>query len=72
MEEGKAQEFLVYQSKRKIISLSKGFLILLEDIRDEGSISDETYQKLRKKILDSSNDASREMEEYISKMNVSF
>jgi predicted esterase YcpF (UPF0227 family) len=72
MEVDKAKEFLNFQSKRKIISLCKNFLVLLEDVKDDGCMSDEYYQKLRKKVLDDGNDAVREIEEYHNRLNITF
>jgi len=42
MEEGNSVgEFVSFQQKRKIISLSKQFLFILEDLRDEYNIEPE-------------------------------
>ena len=73
MRENKAKEFLRFQNKRKVISLCKSFLVLLEDVKDEPDrLTDEYYQKLRKKVLDGGNDAIREFDEYTDKLDISF
>tara|TARA_B100001245_G_C22699343_1_gene340833 strand:+ start:413 stop:634 length:222 start_codon:yes stop_codon:yes gene_type:complete len=73
MQENKAKEFLRFQNKRKVIGLCKNFLVLLEDVKDgPNRLTDEQYQKLRKKILDSGNDVIREFDEYTDKLDISF
>ena len=68
--EGKAKEFLHFQQRRKITNLYKQFLFILEDLRDEHGLSDQAYEKSRKRILDHGNDTIREMEENIDKFDV--
>ncbi|MEK6879927.1 MAG: hypothetical protein AABY22_09985 [Nanoarchaeota archaeon] len=71
MEKGvsqKAEDFLIFQLNRNIINLYKSFLIILEDLQESPyNIPEETRLRLRKKVLDSGNDALRELETYISK-----
>lgn len=68
----KIRELLLFQIRRKITSIYKNFFFIIEDLQDSGyNIPDEQYQKIRKRILDSSNDAIREIEEQLSKYCVS-
>ena len=68
----KISELLLFQIRRKITSIYKNFFFIIEDLQDSGyNIPDEQYQKIRKRILYSSNDAIREIEEQLSKYCVS-
>ena len=68
----KIRELLLFQIRRKITSIYKNFFFIIEDLQDSGyNIPDEQYQKIRKRILDSSNDAIREIEDQLSKYCVS-
>ena len=62
-----AQDFVIFQNKRKIINLCKYFLLSLEDVRDEYNIPEAAYEKHRKRILDFGNDTIRELEENLEK-----
>jgi len=66
MQLSKEKEYLIFQARRKIINLYKNFFFLLEDLE----LSDDEYQKLRKRILDYGNDAIREIEEDIKKFEI--
>jgi hypothetical protein len=71
MEEKGERDFIVFQSKRKIMNLCKNFLILAEDLKDKKEpISDNDYQKVRKRVLDFGNDAIREIEESLDSFNI--
>ena len=71
MEEGNSVgEFVSFQQKRKIISLSKQFLFILEDLRDEYNIEPEVYERHRNRILDYGNDSVRELNEYLEKLEI--
>lgn len=59
------KEILTFQNKRIVTQLSKQFLEILEDLQPDHGISDEKYQRLRKRVLDRGNDAIREMQVYI-------
>jgi hypothetical protein len=60
-----------FQIKRKITSIYKNFFFILEDLSDSGyNINSETYQKIRKRVLDNANDAVREIEESFTKLNI--
>jgi len=67
----KIKELALFQVKRKITSIYKNFFFILEDLSDSGyNINDETYQKIRKRILDNANDAIREIEEYFNNLDI--
>ena len=71
MENEALKDITLFQIKRKITNVYKNFFFILEDLGDSGyNISDETYQKMRKRILDNANDAFREIEESFSKLNI--
>ena len=72
MENDPIKDITLFQIKRKITSIYKNFFFILEDLSDSGyNINDETYQKIRKRVLDNANDAIREIEESFSKLNIS-
>ena len=49
----KEKEFLKFQVRRKVVNLYKSFLFILEDLQADGyNIDDETYQRVRKRVLD--------------------
>lgn len=67
----KMKEFILFQNRRKVINLYKNFLILLEDLKEDGyNISEEKYQRLRKRVLDSGNDAIRQFEEELNNIDL--
>jgi hypothetical protein len=71
MENDPIKDMTLFQIKRKITSIYKNFFFILEDLGDSGyNINDETYQKIRKRILDNANDAVREIEENFTKINI--
>ena len=71
MENDPIKDMTLFQIKRKITNIYKNFFFILEDLGDSGyNINDETYQKMRKRILDNANDAFREIEESFSKLNI--
>lgn len=63
-------EYLSFQIKRNIIGISKDFLIILENLRDENVISLEYYNRLRSQILGKSNDKIRDLEDTINSFNI--
>jgi hypothetical protein len=66
-----AKEFVTFQVTRKVTNLYKQFLFLLEDLQDQGyDIPDEVYQRMRKRVLDHGNDAIREIEENLEKLDI--
>lgn len=67
----KVKEYIFFQNRRKITNLYKNFLILLEDLREDSyNISDDKYQRLRKRILDAGNDAIRQFEEELNNIDL--
>jgi hypothetical protein len=71
MENDPIKDMTLFQIKRKITNIYKNFFFILEDLTDSGyNINDETYQKMRKRILDNANDAVREIEENFTKINI--
>jgi hypothetical protein len=72
MEEGRdnAQEFVRFQVHRKITNLYKQFLFILEDTKtNNDEISEEAFQKARKRVLDHGNDSIREIDEMLEKFH---
>ena len=71
MENDPIKDMTLFQIKRKITNIYKNFFFILEDLGDSGyNINDETYQKIRKRVLDNANDAVREIEENFNKINI--
>lgn len=71
--DSKAKDFIVFHNKRKVINLCKTLLIFLKDIQENDEpISDESYQKIRKRILDNGNDSIREFEESLESFDIRF
>ena len=68
MEKGKIKELLQFQAQRKITSLYKNFLCILEDLQGKNKIDKEEYQRLRKRVLDLGNDLTREMEDELDRI----
>lgn len=67
----KLKEFVLFKNRRQVVNLYKNFLILLEDLKEDGyNISDEKYQRLRKKVLDSGNDSIRQFEEELNNIDL--
>jgi len=65
------KDFLEFQINRKVKNLYKNFLFILEDLKDEDyNIDEETYQKLRKRVLDYGNDTTREIEDYLNNFDI--
>jgi len=71
MENDPIKDITLFQIKRKITNIYKNFFFILEDLSDSGyNINNETYQKIRKRVLDNANDAVREIEESFTKLNI--
>ena len=69
--EHKIKDLTLFQVKRKITNIYKNFFFILEDLSDHGcNINEETYAKIRKRVLDNSNDAIREIEEFFNTINI--
>ena len=71
MEQDKIKEFALFQVRRKITNIYKNFFFIIEDLQDNGyNLNDETYTKIRKRILDHANDAIRELEEQFQALDI--
>ena len=71
MEVEKLKVFVKFQVRRKVTNLYKNFLFILEDLKDkEYYISDEEYQKSRKRVLDLGNDLIRDIEETLDNVDI--
>ncbi len=69
--EHKIKDLTLFQVKRKITNIYKNFFFILEDLSDYGcNINGETYAKIRKRVLDNSNDAIREIEEFFNTIDI--
>jgi hypothetical protein len=69
--EHKIKDLTLFQIKRKITNIYKNFFFILEDLSDSGyNLNEETYTKIRKRILDNANDAIREIEEYFNTIDI--
>jgi hypothetical protein len=67
----KLKDYVLFKNRRQVVNLYKNFLILLEDLKEDGyNISDEKYQRLRKKVLDSGNDSIRQFEEELNNIDL--
>jgi len=67
----KEQDYLNFQVQRKITTLFKNFFFLLEDLKRENpSISKEKYDQIRKRVLDYSNDAIRDIQCDINQFDI--
>ena len=67
----KEREFLKFQLRRKVTSLYKNFLFILEDLDSKAyNMDEESYQRYRKRILDHGNDLIREIEEDLDKFDI--
>jgi hypothetical protein len=65
----KACEFIKFHHKRKTINLCKSFLFFLEDLKGI-PLTEEKYQKIRKRVLDGGNDSIREFEEHLESFDI--
>jgi|APGre2960657505_1045072.scaffolds.fasta_scaffold191882_2 predicted esterase YcpF (UPF0227 family) len=71
LNEDKIKEMTLFQVKRKITSIYKNFFFIIEDLSNSGyNVNDETYQKIRKRVLDNANDAIREIEDYFNNLKI--
>lgn len=60
----KQKELYVFQIDRNYSSFYKNILFIFEELRDDDQISNEQYQRFRKRILDLGNDSSRQLKDY--------
>tara|TARA_Y100000593_G_scaffold72793_1_gene133738 strand:+ start:4337 stop:4561 length:225 start_codon:yes stop_codon:yes gene_type:complete len=71
MEKENVKDFLRFQVRRKITSLYKNFLFILEDLKSERyNMPEEVYQRHRKRVLDYGNDTIREIEECLDNLDI--
>ncbi len=64
------ERLLKGQIQRKTTTLAKQFLFFLEDLRDEGAISEEKYQRGRKRVLDYLGECHREIFSAVDQLDV--
>ena len=70
-ERDKYRNFLSFQMQRKVKNLYKQFLFILEDLDADGyHISEEDFQRYRKRVLDQGNDTLRELDEYLDNFDI--
>lgn len=68
----KVADYVKFQIRRNVTNLFKQFLVILEDIKTNPTdLSNATFDRYRKKILDSGNDAIREIEKGLEKIDIS-
>ena len=60
----KQKELYVFQIDRNYSSFYKNILFIFEELRDDNQISNDQYQRFRKRILDLGNDSSRQLKDY--------
>jgi hypothetical protein len=60
----KQKELYVFQIDRNYSSFYKNILFIFEELRDDDQISNDQYQRFRKRILDLGNDSSRQLKDY--------
>lgn len=58
--------------KKSITRLFLSFIYILEDLKADGRMSDEEYQKLRKRILDQGNNTIRDISEELQNFDFIF
>lgn len=57
--EGKHRDYLEFKAHQAIKFLYKDFIYMLEDMLEDGAISEERFYKTRKRVLDKGNDCIR-------------
>lgn len=64
------KDVITFQIDSKIRYLYKDFLVILEDIRDEQyKIDSDSFERIRKRVLDRGNDTIRELRESFDKVD---
>lgn len=56
------RDFVDYQIQQNITKLFKNTLLEVENLKEKNAISQEDFESIRKKILDSGNDSIREIQ----------
>lgn len=65
------RDLLQFQITREVTTLSKSFLVLLEDMRDfEDLLGDKAFLIKRKKVLDSMNSSLRNLTGFLDKFDI--
>lgn len=64
MDKDKQKQLYLFQIDRNYSSFYKNVLFMFEDLRDKDKITNDEYQRLRKRILDLGNDSSRQLKDY--------
>ena len=72
MQEGfDKKEYIKFHVRRKTTSLYKDLLFILEDLKeDQYNISDKVFSRMRKRVLDSGNEAIRELYTIIDQIKI--
>lgn len=71
LDSNEISDFFKFQTCRKVTNLYKNFLIILEDLKSPPyNLSEDSFSKLRKRVLDLSNDTLRELDQDFSKINI--
>jgi len=60
----KQKELYLFQIDRNYSSFYKNILFIFEELRNDNQISNDQYQRFRKRILDLGNDSSRQLKDY--------
>ncbi len=72
IDEEKVSKFLLFQINRKVVNLYKKYLFLLEDLKNPPyNLKEDEYKRIRKQVLDSSNDCLREIDEDFKQVKIS-
>lgn len=59
------KELANFQVKRRVTDLYKTLFSIMEDLKDDGKITDAQYGKLRKRVLDAGNDTIRDLQKIL-------
>jgi len=66
----KEKDYLKFQVQRKITTLFKNLFFLLEDLKNNNTLSESNYQQVRKRILDHGNDTIRDLQNDLDQFDV--
>lgn len=69
-EQGNHNSLLHFQVSRSFLSLAKNFLFMLQDLKDQGKISQDDFITMRSKILGNTNDSIRFLEQMLDLCSV--
>lgn len=62
------KKLISYEIKKNYIE----FLVLLEELKENYSISDEDFSDIRKKVLDVGNDTRRKVNSHLERVKINF